>query len=94
MTPLESQMTKVCRNYHFRSCKHKKPYISLKVGLDIVLDKRKNGIDVDSVYKCIFCGHYHIGHYPVKKHRTLHRKIIRTLLQERTTYARIMESYN
>ena len=74
-------MTKVMRNYKFRSCQHKKPYSSLKVGLDLVLEKRRNGIDVDAVYKCVFCGNYHIGHYPVQKHRTLHRKIINTILQ-------------
>ena len=75
-------MTSKIRHYLFKSCKYKNKYISLKVGLDILLEKRKNGIDVDSVYQCVFCGNYHIGHYPKQNNRNAHKKIISSLLKE------------
>lgn len=74
-------MTSVIRHYRTRSCKYKNQYPSLKVGLDIVLEKRKKGIDVDSVYQCVFCRKFHIGHYPKQSHRKVHEKIISTLLK-------------
>jgi hypothetical protein len=79
-------MTSVMRHYRFKSCKYKKPYTSLKVGLDMVLEKRKNGIDVDSVYRCVFCDKYHIGHYPNQSNRNRHVKIINTFLKEQKLF--------
>jgi hypothetical protein len=73
-------MTSVIRHYRFRSCKRKNQYQSLKAGLDIVLEKRKRGIDVDSIYQCVFCRKFHIVHYPKQSHRKVQRKIISTLL--------------
>lgn len=77
-------MTSATKHYQYRSCKHKNPYLSLKVGLDILLEKRKLGIDVDSVYECVFCGHYHIGHYPQDRLRLKQTRIIHSVLGERS----------
>lgn len=49
------------KSFKFRSCKCKKPYPSLYIGLKALLKHRENGWTVDSLYKCIFCKQYHIG---------------------------------
>lgn len=43
-------------------CRRKAKYSSLKTALEEILKQRKR-IDVNSCYKCVVCGHWHIGHY-------------------------------
>ena len=65
-----------------RSCKFKIKHKTMYDGLKSLLEKRKQGIAVDAVYKCIFCNFYHIGHYSKGTVRKRNRRIIRYYLKE------------
>jgi len=54
------------RCFKYVSCLRKKPHNTLKDGMNSLLEDIDNGYDNDSVYKCLFGDHYHIGHYKKK----------------------------
>jgi hypothetical protein len=50
--------------FKWRHCERKKKHTSLKCAERAIRMKRKKGIIVDglNIYKCKYCGNYHIGH--------------------------------
>ena len=72
--------SKMIKSFINRSCKYKKKISSLKDSLIYLLELRSKQVNVDSCYKCIFCGNYHIGHYGKKQTRKKNRKIIKEYL--------------
>jgi len=64
------------------SCKYKHKYESMKEVLIKLLERRKQGILVDSCYRCVICGKYHMGHYPkTSKKRCRNRNSVRFVLK-------------
>jgi hypothetical protein len=70
-----------------RSCNYKNRLVTLKSAITYLLSKRDDGIGVDSIYKCVFCGYYHIGHASKTKTRKNNRQIIKHFIKERRKLA-------
>lgn len=56
-------MTKSLQIFIYCSCQRKKKYSFLKDALIKLLEVQNKGHTVNSCYKCVVCGHWHIGHY-------------------------------
>ncbi len=75
-------MTSSTRYFINRSCRHKNKYPSLKKALIYLFKSRQRDNTVNSCYKCVVCGFWHLGHYPVN-HRSRLRCMIKKYLKER-----------
>ena len=64
--------------FEYNSCIRKNKYKSLKEALINVLKRRENGSDINSIYKCLFCNHYHVGN--IRKKTRYRRKRIAKLI--------------
>lgn len=55
-------MTKSLQMFIYRSCQRKKKYSFLKDALIKLLEVQNKGHTANNCYKCVVCGHWHIGH--------------------------------
>lgn len=76
---------KKINHFKIRSCEYKIKYETLKKGLIALLKRRDDeGWSIDSVYKCLFCEYYHLGHKKKKTRKRFNQiiKLIGNLKQE------------
>jgi len=64
-----------------RSCTFKLKHETLKDALIKLLEYRDKDIAVDTVYKCLFCNDYHVGH-KTKGTNYKMRKVARIIKEE------------
>jgi len=75
---MQSKSKKI-RMFEYISCKRKKQHSTLREGLNHLIKDIDDGYDNDSVYKCLFGDHYHIGHYKMKKTRYRVKQIFKLI---------------
>lgn len=54
--------------FRYKHCERKLKYTSVKMAEKRIKDRRKKGHIVDglNIYKCKYCGYFHIGHKKTK----------------------------